>query len=958
MPIFGPNISGLFSKPTQNRFFSRKKLTQIAFAEPRPLRIKVTDGIYFAKNLYRVANISNRDWFYRSDDSKLEFYRYSIDSLTDALGLVLYNSNGNILAECYRLVSSSQYLSSFPFPLFTDQWISNKADLYVENATPQIIELSFSSPQNFVYSGHNASYLVSFTKTPTFTPGGLPIPVLRNGETNIGNVTVTLSTELANYLLPNDNAPQTIAVNISKKPVTVAFTAKTFTYNPNSSYSSGDDFSISDLVTGDTTANSFSNVLVGIPPIGSNAGSYAISLNPSYSSTKYIITNAPSNVTWQILKADQTISFSLATTAVASSTIPLFATSTSNLPVSFSVQSGPGTITNGVLSFSDAGNVVIRASQSGNQNYNPATAVDKTVEVSSSPTGSGIARNEAYDIYIQGTEGGAAYDGYYVSSSPFSSSFWNKSDSNFTQLIGPPDGPNWSLYNADQSEQIDVYNDSVDGNFVPTTNWKKRNGSPASEVFVTSPLRIIANSFPIRNPNNDEVHPDAPRRLVINGFNCSYGDFRTRNLRLILQTAAWESRFTQWTGYDSGHIFVLSEYADPLFGYDQYGQFSYQFGVFPNSTGSFVLLASRSSELDFTNFSPRPWPKTFPTTGWSTGPAGSTGVLRFYTEQFPFPEIYIPSTQTAAPNSYSVPSVWLRPDTGVTTYTSQSSPRISQWSSSGTLLPTTFTALNSVAFGTISGPQLVNNVLNGYPVVRFDSNGSDTDFSTSGTGLNVDLPADRNLTHYSMTYIFVWRNDPTMIQSYKRIFSFNNNFLYPNGSTQSRSIFQSFVLISNANHVNYSGWSSYTYLRDAYGGSGWGVATTGLTGTTPSYFFDQYSGSMVAVLPSDQLYSVVGGNGFKIYSYSYNPIERVQELRINGTVVGQSPIHPLTPKPQALFSISLGRTPESGSSFARVSQGGLAAQGDLAEFIFYNNALPGREVQKITNHLKAKYAII
>lgn len=197
-----------------------------------------------------------------------------------------------------------------------------------------------------------------------------------------------------------------------------------------------------------------------------------------------------------------------------------------------------------------------------------------------------------------------------------------------------------------------------------------------------------------------------------------------------------------------------------------------------------------------------------------------------------------------------------------------------------------------------------------------------------------------------------------MIQTNKNLLAFSNRFV--SGSYLSRNVFQSFQLISNAQGFSYAGgWSSRTYLRGAYGGSGWGVSSRGFDGATIIYDWDQYSGGWKYDSSENPLdVSVVGGNNFKIYSYSYNPIERVQEIRINGIVRSQSPILPIRPKSQSLLSVSLGRTPDYGSSFHRVAQGGAVAQGDLAEFIFYDRAISGREVQKITNHLKDKYAII
>ncbi len=57
------------------------------------------------------------------------------------------------------------------------------------------------------------------------------------------------------------------------------------------------------------------------------------------------------------------------------------ATATSGLPVSFSVLSGPATISGNTVTITGAGTVTIRASQAGNANFNPAPNVDRSFTV-------------------------------------------------------------------------------------------------------------------------------------------------------------------------------------------------------------------------------------------------------------------------------------------------------------------------------------------------------------------------------------------------------------------------------------------------------------------------------------------------------------------------------------------------------------------------------------------------
>ncbi|WP_168218902.1 FG-GAP-like repeat-containing protein [Limnoglobus roseus] len=85
------------------------------------------------------------------------------------------------------------------------------------------------------------------------------------------------------------------------------------------------------------------------------------------------------NQTLAVGKASQTISFSTPsalTFGVAPQT--LSATSSSNLAVTYTIVSGPGTVSGGTLTVTGAGSIVVRASQAGDGNYLAATSVDQT----------------------------------------------------------------------------------------------------------------------------------------------------------------------------------------------------------------------------------------------------------------------------------------------------------------------------------------------------------------------------------------------------------------------------------------------------------------------------------------------------------------------------------------------------------------------------------------------------
>ncbi len=90
------------------------------------------------------------------------------------------------------------------------------------------------------------------------------------------------------------------------------------------------------------------------------------------------------SITVETPKLDQTINFASIPDQMANATVLLSATGGgSGNPVTFSVDSGPATLTGGnLLSFTGAGEVAILASQAGNEDYNGAPGVIQRFQVS------------------------------------------------------------------------------------------------------------------------------------------------------------------------------------------------------------------------------------------------------------------------------------------------------------------------------------------------------------------------------------------------------------------------------------------------------------------------------------------------------------------------------------------------------------------------------------------------
>ncbi|MEK6336843.1 MAG: DUF2341 domain-containing protein [Acidobacteriota bacterium] len=109
-----------------------------------------------------------------------------------------------------------------------------------------------------------------------------------------------------------------------------------------------------------------------------NAGSYSVVA--SLTNDNYQAANAAGTLT--VAMAAQTITFNtLADKTYGNSPFIVSASSSSGLSVSFSIVSGPATISGSTVTITGAGTVTVRASQAGNENYNAAAHVDRSFSV-------------------------------------------------------------------------------------------------------------------------------------------------------------------------------------------------------------------------------------------------------------------------------------------------------------------------------------------------------------------------------------------------------------------------------------------------------------------------------------------------------------------------------------------------------------------------------------------------
>jgi hypothetical protein len=113
------------------------------------------------------------------------------------------------------------------------------------------------------------------------------------------------------------------------------------------------------------------------------AGTVVVAANQSGNSSFSAAPTVTQSITVQ--KAAQTLSFgALPTQTLGGAPLVLSATASSGLPVTFSVVSGPGSLSGNTLSFTAAGTVVVAANQSGDANYTAAGEVTQSVVVQGS----------------------------------------------------------------------------------------------------------------------------------------------------------------------------------------------------------------------------------------------------------------------------------------------------------------------------------------------------------------------------------------------------------------------------------------------------------------------------------------------------------------------------------------------------------------------------------------------
>ena len=246
--------------------------------------------------------------------------------------------------------------------------------IVVNQATPTI---TFTVP-NHTYG--DAPFTVSATSNSS---GAMTYSVV-SGPATISSATVTLTGVGTVVLQASQAAAGNYAAGSKTASFTVAGQAPTITFTV-SNHTYGDaPFSVS--ATSNSSGTLTYSVVSGPATISGSTvtltGAGTVVLQASQAAAgNYAAGTQNASVT--VATESQTITFATPTSPVTYGVVPitLSASSTSGLTVTFSVLSGPASVSGGTLTITGAGTVVVAADQPGNTNYAAATEVTHSITV-------------------------------------------------------------------------------------------------------------------------------------------------------------------------------------------------------------------------------------------------------------------------------------------------------------------------------------------------------------------------------------------------------------------------------------------------------------------------------------------------------------------------------------------------------------------------------------------------
>ncbi|HEY0306559.1 MAG TPA: hypothetical protein VGB94_00210, partial [Acidobacteriaceae bacterium] len=307
--------------------------------------------------------------------------------------IYLSNTTGNQILELN--VTSPQTLAypttntgASSAPTTTQVVNGGSASLVLSGLSSSTVNYTIASSStctstSTVTSAGACNLVTQFTPSPAATPGTLTGSITLTDNQLSYTLVTTTSNETASFatsgtqtlnltgtaVAPIGTTPQTITFPAPASPVTYGVTPITLS----ATASSGRTVTFA-VISGPASVTGNALTITG-------AGTVVVGAYQPGDSTYAPAT--PVSQTILVNPAAQTITFPAPASPVTypASPVTLSATASSGLAVTFSVTSGPGTISGNTLTVTGAGTIVVAANQAGNTNYAPAPAVSQSIVV-------------------------------------------------------------------------------------------------------------------------------------------------------------------------------------------------------------------------------------------------------------------------------------------------------------------------------------------------------------------------------------------------------------------------------------------------------------------------------------------------------------------------------------------------------------------------------------------------
>ena len=235
-----------------------------------------------------------------------------------------------------------------------------------------LVQPSSNSSGNFIYTSSDPSIASISGKRVSILSTGTVIITATQAETtkyNSSSITLILNILKATPIINIQPLPTTKPLKDFTSPIPLIATSN-----------SGDPVGIS-LTSGSAAT------LNGIPGnynLTSIQTTGLVTITFSVAETT-LFSSASITLSMDVVKTAQTISYlpelPISMNYSDNLSIPLSASSTSGLPVSYSLFSGPGVIVGSSININQTGIIIIDATQAGNNEYNPALPLRKTIQI-------------------------------------------------------------------------------------------------------------------------------------------------------------------------------------------------------------------------------------------------------------------------------------------------------------------------------------------------------------------------------------------------------------------------------------------------------------------------------------------------------------------------------------------------------------------------------------------------